>query len=78
MRETETYIWHRLLGGLPKGTIVKIRNRAYLRGYYLGKVICFTKGRGLRFFYEIEQYPDSDGCYMWVKPESILEVLEKS
>jgi len=80
MRETEASLWHRLLGGLPKGTLVKVKDRRFSKGYYYGIVQEFAQitYKKTRYFYIINQYPVRHGCSMWVKPDSILEVVEKS
>jgi len=78
MVETETHLWHRLLGGLPKGTLVKVQNHRFKKGYYYGKVVAFVRysDGSKRFYYCIDQYPKIHGCNMWVKPENIIEVIK--
>lgn len=63
---------------LPKGSIVKIRNRAYKKEYFIGKVHSIRHSfseRTERDWCYVIVYPRGGGFVAWVRPESIMEVI---
>lgn len=71
-------VWISLFPPLPKGSLVKIRNRAYKKGYYIGKIYStrhnFSKRTERDWGYVIV-HPRGGGFTAWVRPESIMEVI---
>jgi len=71
-------VWIELFHPLPKASIVRIKNRAYKKGDYLGRVygIKHNSSKGVeRDWCYIIVYLDTLGFVAWVKPESIIEVI---
>jgi len=74
-------VWIRLFHPLPVETVVKVRNRSFRYGFYIGKIKrIIYKAKPQKdsepYFYVIFNiYAPPSTSVFWVKPESIIEVI---